>query len=210
MFTYTTFQSVLGCPTVNMGILWSKNQLNGYETVLEMYSKQIMSLSHYKLCIEHLFSDHIYNSGRIHVWFFVTKQVYLRLSKHEQQQCHEEVCFWFAKFKDKCPNYSKELDHMRKTWDLNCHATQTWFSLVLDSDMSMTPVFVCVVCGREFYAKAHLLHHSLVHNACRHCGSTLLQHRCKHVSSPYMTKQEALKAYLHSYHYIRGKELHSI
>ena len=37
MYTYTTLHSVLGCPTVNMGILWSRNQLNGYETVLEMF-----------------------------------------------------------------------------------------------------------------------------------------------------------------------------
>ena len=74
MFQYTTLQSVLGCPTVNMGIFWSRNQLNGYETVVEMYSKQIMSLSHYKLCIEHLFSDHIHNLGRIHACFFCLSQ----------------------------------------------------------------------------------------------------------------------------------------
>ena len=52
-----------------MGILWSRNQLNGYEAVLEMHSKQITSLSSYKLCIDHLFSDQIYNIGRIRVCF---------------------------------------------------------------------------------------------------------------------------------------------
>ena len=49
-----------------MCMLWSINHLNGYETVLEMYLK-IMSLSSYKLCPEHLFSDQIYNIGQIHV-----------------------------------------------------------------------------------------------------------------------------------------------
>ena len=177
-----------------MGILWSRNQLNGYETVPEMYSKQITSLSSYTLCIEHLFWDQIYNIGRIHVWFFVTQRVYPRLPKHEQQQCHETVCLWFAKFKQKCPDHAEELDHMRKAWDLNSHATQTWFTLAPDADTStMNSVFVCVECGQEFYAKAHLLRHSLLHKASRRCGNTSPQHRCKHVSSPNMSKQEALK-----------------
>ena len=54
----------------NIGGLWSRNQLNDYEAVLEMHSKQITSLSSYKLCIDHLFSDEIYNIGRIRVCFF--------------------------------------------------------------------------------------------------------------------------------------------
>ena len=146
---------------VNMGILWSRNQLNGYEAVLEMHSKQITSLSSYKLCIDHLFSDQIYNIGRIRVWFFVSQQVYHRLSKHEQQQCHETVCLWFAKFKQQCPDYAKELGDMKKTWDSNIHTTPTWFTLFTDTDMNtMNSVFVCVGCGQEFYIQAHLLHHT--------------------------------------------------
>ena len=185
----------------NMGGLWSRSQLNDYEAVLEMHSKQITSLSRYKLCIDHLFSDEIYNIGRIRVWFYVTQQVYPRLHKQEQQQCHETVCLWFAKFKQKCPEYAKELDHMRTTWDLNSHATQAWFSLSSDTDIStMNTVFVFVECGREFYAKAHLLRHILVHKACKYCGKTS-HHKCKHASSPNITKQDALKPFLHSYHY---------
>ena len=106
-------------------MLWSSNKMKSYETVLEMYSKQLTSLSSYTLCTEDLFSDQIYNIGRIQVWFFVTQHVYPRLPKHEQQQCHEAVCVWFAKFKHKCPDYITELDHMRKTWDLDSHATRT-------------------------------------------------------------------------------------
>ena len=186
----------------NMGGLWSRSQLNDYEAVLEMHSKQITSLSRYKLCIDHLFSDEIYNIGRIRVWFFVTQLVYPRLHKHEQQQCHETVCLWFAKFKQKCPEYAKELHHMRTTWDLNSHATQAWFSLTSDTAIStMNAVFVCVDCGREFYVKAHLLRHTLVHKACKNCGKTLPHHKCKHASSPNITKQEALKPFLHSYYY---------
>ena len=56
----------------NIGGLWSRNQLNEYEAVLEMHSKQITSLSSYKLCIDHLFSDEIYNIGRIRVCFFLS------------------------------------------------------------------------------------------------------------------------------------------
>ena len=105
-----------------MGTLWSRNM---GVCVLEMYSKQITSLSSYKLCIDHLFSDEIYNIGSICVcFFFVTQQVYPRLAKHEQQQCHETVCLWFAKLKQQCPDCAKELGHMRTTWDLNSHATQ--------------------------------------------------------------------------------------
>ena len=68
--------SAFGCPPVNMGTLWSRSQLNDYKAVPEMHSKQITSLSSYKLCIDHLFSDEIYNIGRVRVCFFVTQQVY--------------------------------------------------------------------------------------------------------------------------------------
>ena len=95
--------------------------MNGYETVIEMYSKPLTSLSSYTLCTEDLFPDQIYNIGRIQVWFLVTQQVYPRLPKHEQQQCHEAVCLWFAKFKQKCPEYAKQLEHMRKNWDQFIH-----------------------------------------------------------------------------------------
>ena len=180
-----------------MKIIWTNNR----SMVFYGDSKQITSLSSYKLCMNHLFSDEIYNIGRIHVWFYVTQQVYPRLHKHEQQQFHEIVCLWFAKFKQKFPEYAKELDHMRTTWDLNSHATQAWFSLSSDTDIStMNTVFVCVECGREFYAKAHLLRHTLVHKACKYCGKTS-HHKCKHASSPNITKQDALKPFLHSYHY---------
>ena len=111
----------LAFQTVRMGLWWSSSKMNGYETVLEMYSKQLTSLSSYTLCTEDLFSDQIYNFGWIQVCFFVTQQVYPRLPKHEQQQCHEAVCLWFAKFKQKCPEYAKQLEHMQKTWDLFIH-----------------------------------------------------------------------------------------
>ena len=104
-----------------MGTLWSRSKLDRYETVLEMHSKQITSLASYTLCIEHLFSYQIYNIGRIGVWLFVTQQVYPWSHKYEQQQCHEAVCLWFAKFKQKCPDYATELDDMRKTWDQFIH-----------------------------------------------------------------------------------------
>ena len=74
--------------------------------------------------------------------------------------------------------------------------------MVSDTDMSaMNAVFVCADCGREFYAKAHLLRHTLVHKACQYCGKTSPRHRCKHVTSLSITKQDALKPFLHSYHY---------
>ena len=110
VFTCTNMPFSIRCEHGNivvMGSLWSRNILNGYEPVLEMHSKQITSLSSYKLCMDHLFSDKIYNIGRVRVWFFVTQQVYPRLAKHEQQQCHEIVCLWFGKFKQKCPSYAK-------------------------------------------------------------------------------------------------------
>ena len=119
--TCTTASFSIWLTPVNMGILWSRSQLNGYEAVLEMHSKQITSLSSYKLCIDHLFSDEIYNIGRIQVWFFVSQQVYPRLSNNEQLECHEAVCLWFAKFKQKCTEHAKQLDSMRKTWDQFIH-----------------------------------------------------------------------------------------
>ena len=134
--------------------------------------------------------------------FFGSQQVYPRLTKHEQEQCYEAACLWFAKFKQKCAEYAKELDHMRKTGDLNSHTTQSWFSSTSDIDIStMNSVFVCVDCGREFYVKAHLPRNTLVHKACKYCGKTSPHHKCKHVSSPNITKQDALKPFLHSYHY---------
>ena len=171
--------------------------MKSYETILEMYSKQLTSLSSYTLCTEDLFSDQIYNIGRIQVCFFVTQHVYPRLPKHEQQQCHEAVCVWFAKFKQKCPDYITELDHMRKTWDLDSHATRTWFSMSPDIAMNtMNYMFVCVDCGQEFHAKAHLLRHSVVHKAGSRCGNCSPKHKCKHVSTTNMTKQESLKTYI--------------
>ena len=57
----------------------------------------------------------------------------------------------------------------------------------------MNSVFVCVGCGWQFYAKAYLLRHSLVHQASKHSDKTSPH---KHISSPNISKQEALKAYL--------------
>ena len=62
-------QLTFAFPTVNMGIVWSTNKLGDYETVPEMYSKHLTSLSSYTDCIEELFSDQIYNLGRIYVCF---------------------------------------------------------------------------------------------------------------------------------------------
>ena len=132
--------------------------------------------------------------------FFVTQQVYPRSPKHEQQQCHEAVCSWFAKFNQKCPEYANELDNLRK--NLNSQTTQIWFSLSSDTDISiMNAVFVCVDCGREFYVKAHLLRHNLVHKACKYCSKTSPHHKCNYVSTPNINKQDALKPFLHNYHY---------
>ena len=69
---------------------------------------------------------------------------------------------------------------------LNSDTTQSCFSLSPDNDMNlMNSVFVCVDCGREFYAKAHLLRHSLVHKASKHDDKTSPH---KHTSSPNISK----------------------
>ena len=67
--------------------------------------------------------------------------------------------------------------------------------------ITMNSVFVCVDNGQEFYVKAHLLRHTLVHKACKYCGKTSPHRKCIHVSSPNITKQDALKPFMHSYHY---------
>ena len=65
-------------------------------------------------------------------------------------------------------------------------------SLASDSSVcTVNSVFVCVECGQNFYTKAYLLHHSLVHKACRHCGNTSSHHQGKHFSNPTMSKQDA-------------------
>ena len=67
-------------------------------------------------------------------------------------------------------------------------------------------VFVCVQCGPEFYDKKYLLRHSLVHKACVYCGKTSPKHKCCKTSSATITKEEAIKPYLNSFHYKMGSK----
>ena len=95
--------------------------------------------------------------------FFVTQQVYPKLSRYEQQQCQEAVCLWFAKFKQKYPEYATKLEHLNKNLaciHLNNNTFQSWLSLSPDVDIrTMDSMFVCHVCGREFYTKNYYLSH---------------------------------------------------
>ena len=71
----------------------------------------------------------------------------------------------------------------------------------LNTDMDTAIVYLCVQCGREFYTKEYLLRHSLVHKGCVYCGKTSPKHKCHKTFSPPVTKEEALKPYLNSFHY---------
>ena len=74
----------------------------------------------------------------------------------------------------------------------------------MNTDMntaSKNTVYLCVQCGREFYVKEYLLRHSLVHKACVHCGKTSPKHKCHKTLSAPVTKEEAKKPYLNSFHY---------
>ena len=77
------------------------------------------------------------------------------------------------------------------------------YKLVNDQSVSnhgedtVKPIYLCVECEREFYAKEHLFRHSLVHKACVYCGKTSPKHKChKTTSTTTLTKEEALKPYL--------------
>ena len=74
----------------------------------------------------------------------------------------------------------------------------------MNADMntaSKNTVFLCVQCHREFYDKKYLLRHSLVHKAWMYCGKTSPKHKCHKTSSAPVTKEEAIKPYLNSFHY---------
>ena len=66
-----TLQLAPSFPTVNMAYHCLKTNLVTMK-LLEMYSKQLTSLSNYTDCIEELFSYQIYNLGRIYVVVFLS------------------------------------------------------------------------------------------------------------------------------------------
>ena len=95
-----------------MGQWWSK--LNGYETALERKSQQLTFAKSYQLAMQAMFSDEIFNRGRIEVWFYVSQNVYKRLPMREREQCHELVLEWFSLFEIKCPDI--HIAHLRNEW----------------------------------------------------------------------------------------------
>ena len=99
----------------------STYELNGYYNVLEEQSKQIASLQSYKACMDHMFTDQIYNFGWVKVWFHISKCVYSKIPVYEKEPFHEAVCEWFSVFEDKCPDCCKQLEDMREGWELFKH-----------------------------------------------------------------------------------------
>ena len=89
--------------------------MNGYENFLEMCAEQINSVESYRLMMQHMFADGVFNRGRIEVWFYVTQNVYERLPVHERERCHELVLEWFSVFEKKWSG--SHVEHMRITWD---------------------------------------------------------------------------------------------
>ena len=72
---------------------------------------------------------------------------------------------------------------------------------------NMESIFVCAKCGREYKEKTILLRHMLIHNACASCGkhlSHLRSHTCRAKDTEMISANEALKPYLHSYHYLQA------
>ena len=65
--------------------------------------------------MQDMFSDDIFNVGRIDVWFFVTQCVYKRLPHHDRKLCHELVLEWFSVFETNCPDI--HVEHMRNKWN---------------------------------------------------------------------------------------------
>ena len=99
--------------TVNMSQWWS--DLNGNENILEKLCEQIDSVESYRLTMQHMFADDVSSRGRIEVWFYVTQNVYKRLSVHEQERCHELVLEWFSVFEAQWS--ASHVEHMRIMWD---------------------------------------------------------------------------------------------
>ena len=162
--------------------------------------------------MQQMFADGIFNIGRMKVWFYVSQSVYEKIPAHEREQCHELLMEWFSVFETKCPVI--HVEHMRNKWDeirrccnvLNWNInTYTNLSMIspcrtIERD-TVKPIYLCVECEREFYAKEHLFRHSLVHKACVYCGKTSPKHKCHKTTSTTLTKKEALKPYLNCFHY---------
>ena len=158
-----------------MGQWWS--DMNGYENFPAMCAAQINSLQNYQLTMQHMFADGIFNIGRIKVWFYVSQSLYKKIPAHEWEQCHELVMEWFSVFETKCPVI--HVEHMRNKWDEigRCWNVLSW-NINTCTNLSMIspcrtterdtvkPIYLCVKCEREFYAKEHLFRHNLVHKVC--------------------------------------------
>ena len=176
-----------------MGTLWSRSQLNSYEPMLEMHLKQITSLSSYILYIGHLFSDQIYHIGHTRICLFCPNKStpdYLNI-------CGSNIMKQFAYGLLSLNRNVQIMLKNKTTWEMR----MIQFELRHWHKHNECYVCVCVDFGREFYVKAYFLRRTLVHKACKDCGKTSPHRKCKHVSSPNITKEDALKSFLHSYHY---------
>ena len=91
------------------------SDMNGYENVLETLSEQINSIESYRLMMQYMFADDIFNIGRVKVWFHVSRYVYKRLPVQERERCHELVLEWFSVFERQCPDIC--VQHMRIMWE---------------------------------------------------------------------------------------------
>ena len=91
------------------------SDMNGYENVLETLSEEINSIESYRLTMQYMFADDIFNVGRIKVWFYVSQNVYKRLPAQERERCHELVLEWFPVFERQCPDIC--VQHMQDKWD---------------------------------------------------------------------------------------------
>ena len=89
--------------------------MNGYENVLETLSEQINSIESYRLTMQYMFADDIFNIGRVKVWFHVSRYVYKRLPVQERERCHELVLEWFPVFERQCSDIC--VQHMQDKWD---------------------------------------------------------------------------------------------
>ena len=140
-------QSPPSLQTVNMGQWWS--DMNHYDNILETLSEEINSIESYRLTMQYMFADDIFNVGRIKVWFYVSQNVYKRLPFYERERCHELVLEWISVFERKCPDSCVE--HMHITWEefrrcndvlnwnINMQVVLLWFSRSWDVDLNTCP-----------------------------------------------------------------------
>ena len=194
---------------LNMGQWWS--DMNGYENFLDICAAQINSLQNYQLTMQHVCWWHL--QYRSHESVVLCESKCQKKDSYSWTRAMSWVsngmvfCVW-----NKCPVI--HVEHMQNKWDeirrccnvlnwnINTCTNLSMISLCLTMERdTVKPIYLCVECEREFYAKEHLFRHSLVHKACVYCGKTSPKHKCHKTTSTTLTKEEALKPYLNSFHY---------